>query len=666
MLSDIFKQIENPDLRNILVVDCADDEVVDWITLFQTRFPQGVLFSDNPLLLANDHLQTLKATQAYLGMTTEAVFLDLRTGFPLDYFLSIASTVASGGILLIVIQGDLFASSLFTGSLLAQSSLIKESERFHQEAIDTPFFHNFLQSQLAQYCYRYRDGELSLPEHFSKQHSTELHGLLLKHGIEDGYDNGDGYDHEHDHENKHEIPNNRSNQEPDTAIRLNQGQREIFESFLKHDSGIFTLFSARGTGKSWLGSQLIAQAPENYILTAPNQNAINQYQHIAALQFKAPDALFLTIPYGEILNQTLVIEEAAKMPLIHLERLCARFRKVLMISSVENYEGTGQGLREKINDLVTIKARYKLTEIHRFNRQDPLKKLCDSLMFAVDTEKVPIVGEEIKKSTQAIEYAFYDDANVDDLRADTARLSALYHLLNKTHYQTNIQDIRRLFDAPGQVFVLAYQGESLVGAIWGIEEGGLSSELAEAVFKGLRRPKGNLVAQMLTSQSYFPEAMLTCSVRISRISVEKAYRREGIGGDMVRFLERNVAKTCGFISVSFGLTQDLFKFWQSLGYEMAHLGFHFDKTTGLYSAVVLKSLSASCDWILVALRKFRADAYLNIESKSYKPEIYNILKAQAQAGSFDERDCAVIEAYEGFKRGKHTVVNAYLRKKQQS
>lgn len=625
MFTALLNKIKHPETRQVLLLDIdSEREVLEFHTAFRAMFPNALFFSDDDTLPFP--ALPLNKTREYLGLTTSAVMLDIRRGFPLDYFLSIAATIAAGGILV----------------LLGKEPLdILESQRFHDTMIETPYFDQYRCSLLTQFAYQWQKGHLITPQ---------------------------------------SAPLSASHQELSTLKKKNpEEQQQIMTDFLQETSGIFTLFSARGSGKSWLGSKLIEHDPHRYILTAPNQNAIEQYQEIAGLQFRAPDALFLTISEEDLQPETLIIEEAAKMPLAHLERLCRRFSKVLMISSVENYEGTGQGLRAKIQDLVEIKRSYQLHQLKRFFAQDPIKQLCDAFMLQegekstssgkdFEAMHLPESLEKLARSSvrDALELRFYDDRNMAQLRANLSQLRELYHLLNQTHYQTNIQDLRRLFDAPSQVFVLAYYQNQVVGAIWAMEEGGLTPALTDAVFRGLRRPKGNLVAQMLTGQSYFREAMLEKSVRISRISVVQSLRRLGIGQMMVSFLEQNVQAHRDFMSVSFGLTKPLLQFWESMDYELAHLGFHLDKTTGLHSAVVLKVLSKSTlgsDWIAESFRKFRADAALNIQYRSYRAEILQILQQKALKGDFDQRDQVVIDAFYQFKRAKHTVENAFLREK---
>lgn len=630
----VLQKIQQPQSRQVLAMNIRSPEEISALcSALLDFYPTALLFSDHQRLCNHDDctisVQPLKKTREYLGLTTAAVLLDIREGIPLDYFLSIAATVAAGGMLILLVQESLGET---------------ESQRFHEVAIQTPYFHQFFEQTLQRFAYRWQDNILQVPE--ARQDLTAYC----------------------------------DQREPElNEIAVDDAQLAIKADFLGQDSGIFTLFSTRGSGKSWLGAHMIADNPQQYILTAPNQNAIEQYRHIEGLQFRAPDALFLTIAADACLAETLIIEEAAKMPLAHLERLCRRFSKVLMISSVENYEGTGQGLREKIQDLVPIHKQYQLNQIKRFRADDPLKQMCDVLSFQASYSHTHSDDDEMVKSLAKAEVRrdfkqdilsgltleFYDDHNISALRGDLVKLQTLYHLLNQTHYQTNIQDLRRLFDAPSQVFVLAYDQEQLVGAIWAMKEGGLSPALTDAVFQGLRRPKGNLVAQMLTGQSYFPEAMLQCSVRISRISVIKPLRRLGIGQAMVAFLERKLRDCQDFMSVSFGLTTNLLQFWESMDYQIVHLGFHLDKTTGLHSAVVLKDLACSekQDWMGEAVRKFQADAALNIQYREYRPEILAILQQKALNGPFDQRDQQVIMAFQQAKRAKHTVESALLRQK---
>lgn len=635
-LEHFFEKVLVQRSRTVLTLnlDPHDQDTIETESIihsFRTYYPNALLFSDDPLLQTQYQAEALKATRHFLGATTEAVLLDIRRGFPLDYFLSIAATIGTRGVLL----------------LLATMPLgEQESQRFHDIAISTPYFDHYLARQLSYYSYCYRQGKLYTPQFQQDEDALKEKLVAIK---------------------RETVALSKNKKERLNQAQFTEEQRRIYNHFLTEESGVFTLFSPRGSGKSALGAALIASNPKQFILTAPNQLAIEQYQSLTDCQFRAPDALFLGIEEGVVLAQTLIIEEAAKMPLSHLERLVKRFRKVLMISSVENYEGTGQGLREKLYDLISIKKQYSLKVIHRFDKSDPLARLVGALRFTQSSRydldvSLPVPTKEALQEALVIE--LYDDRNIAQLREDSEKLLALYQLLNQTHYQTNIQDIRRLFDAPNQLFVLAFYRSKLIGATWGIREGELPTALAETVFRGERRPKGNLVPQILAGQSYFPEAMAARSVRISRISVATPFRRLRVGEEMISAIEAERSLALDFLSVSFGLTADLLAFWKSLGFQPAHLGSHLDKTTGLYSLVVLKKIQDH-PWIEESYRKFAADAVLNIKKMGERPAIAEILTLYAKAGSFDARDAAVIDAYSYGKRARYSVENALYRAKKE-
>lgn len=657
-----LSQYIHPLSRQLWIVECADDfEVLSFPALLSSvkaHYPQALLFSDQLQLSAEQAkitIEPLKATRHYLGATTEAVLLDVRQGFPLDYFLAITATIRQGGLLILLLNrgdksgdnnGDKNRDNGINGAFGTVESL-----RFHSEAIATPFFDRYLQQQLSYYGYRFVDHSVMIPEY---QQNGGAHVFDQK-----------------------VVALSNSDRE---SFLITAEQQAIIHDFQAQSAGIYTLFTPRGSGKSWLSSQLVANNVTDYIVTAPNQSAISQYQQIDGLQFRAPDALFLAQKpehYAEI----LIVEEAGKMPLNHLVRLSQRFQKVLLISSTDNYEGTGQGLQQKLPDLITIHKNYKLSQIHRFDPQDPLQQLSNALMLqSGERSTAPLThskGNEGKGDILTkLTFRYFDDQNIAELRSNIPAMRTLYQLFNRTHYQTHIQDLRRLFDLPGQCFLLAYlsqaengvdigENQQLIGAIWGVEEGGLSEDLIAGVFNGYRRPKGNLVAQMLTGQSYFPEAMRQYSIRISRISVDESYRRLGIGQAMVKQLEeaiRDQQRSIDFISVSFGLTPNLLDFWRSCHYQMIHLGYHLDKSTGLYSAVVIKAINTvSQAWIAESIVKFQADAFLHLQNRIFLPEIKNILEKYAVSGEFDQRDQMVIEAYEREKRAAYSVQNALIR-----
>ncbi len=540
-------------------------------------------------------MRRLSATDGVLGRTLRWILFDAREGFSLDYFLRVANALEAGGTLTLLLDSQQFSPDWVDPSM----------KRVVGEPAPAPNFYRYLKTKLGE--------------------------------VEEG------------------NPSNRKGGE--ALSSLSEAQWGIYTQFNAERGGIFTLFSPRGVGKSRLGAALYNANRETVLLTAPNQAAVEQYGVIERGSFRAVDDLILNYTREELLGYTLLVEEAAAIPLKHLITLSRLFEKILLISSIDNYEGSKQGLIYKLDQLLPISAHYKLSENFRFNSKDPLADFCRSLAF----EEEPLLPISSQESGVKIE--FVAEERLADLQRSPAKIAALYRLLKKTHYQTNIQDIRRLFDQKKQCFLLAWRGKDLIGMVWGLREGELSRSLADAVFRGLRRPRGNLVPQLLSAQSYYPEAMEMRSLRISRISVLEPFRFQGVAKKMLEKLTLELGKSFDFLSVSFGLTDSLLTFWRKMGYEWIHIGSHRDRVTALHAAVMIKLLSsAGIEWFKEVERKWRGDLYYLREAPHFSKDAQRILqKEDFSHSSFDERDRLALEAHRVDKKSYHSVYCALKR-----
>lgn len=82
-------------------------------------------------------------------------------------------------------------------------------------------------------------------------------------------------------------------------------------------------------------------------------------------------------------------------------------------------------------------------------------------------------------------------------------------------------------------FLQAAGENEIAGALWLVDEGGLSQQLSQAVWAGFRRPRGNLVAQSLAAHGNNPLAATLRGRRVSRIAVHPARQREGTGRQLI-------------------------------------------------------------------------------------------------------------------------------------
>ncbi|WP_228350975.1 MULTISPECIES: tRNA(Met) cytidine acetyltransferase TmcA [Limnobaculum] len=378
-------------------------------------------------------------------------------------------------------------------------------------------------------------------------------------------------------------------------------QQHLLESLRQADTGTYVLIAGRGRGKSALAGMLAAQwtGKGECWLTAPAQASGNTLQQWAdgKVSFWAPDAL-LAQCQKELPQHVdwLIIDEAAAIPTSQLYRLIACFPRVLLTTTVQGYEGSGRGFLLKFCAGLADMHLLNLQQPIRWAENDPLER-CIHQLLLVEAENS--LSEQPGKLQQIIEINQHQLANNEKL------LNQFYGLLTSAHYRTTPLDLRRLFDAPGLSFSVGLDDkQSVIAALWLVDEGGLSPDLAREVWAGRRRPRGNLVAQSLAAHGAEYLAPQLRSARISRIAVVSSMRRQGIARALIaQQIERTKQRGLDYLSVSFGYTDELWQFWQACGFELIHMGSHQEASSGCYAAMAIVPFSQ--DAVLLARRAKR-------------------------------------------------------------
>ncbi|MBK5074464.1 tRNA(Met) cytidine acetyltransferase [Budviciaceae bacterium CWB-B4] len=378
-------------------------------------------------------------------------------------------------------------------------------------------------------------------------------------------------------------------------------QQHLLENLLRADTGTYVLIAGRGRGKSALAGMLAAQwtGKGECWLTAPVQASGNTLQQWAngKISFWAPDAL-LERCQAELPKNVdwLIIDEAAAIPAPQLYRLIACFPRVLLTTTVQGYEGSGRGFLLKFCAGLKDMHLLNLQQPIRWAENDPLER-CIHQLLLVEAENS--LSEKPGKLQQIIEI------NQHQLADNEKLFNQFYGLLTSAHYRTTPLDLRRLFDAPGLSFSVGLdEKQSVIAALWLVDEGGLSPDLAREVWAGRRRPRGNLVAQSLAAHGAEYLAPQLRSARISRIAVVSAMRRQGIARALiVQQIERAKLRGLDYLSVSFGYTEELWQFWQACGFELIHMGSHQEASSGCYAAMAIVPFSQ--DAVLLARRAKR-------------------------------------------------------------
>lgn len=355
-------------------------------------------------------------------------------------------------------------------------------------------------------------------------------------------------------------------------------QALILSQLLTMPSGVVAVTAARGRGKSALAGQLIARINGTAIVTAPAKAATDVLAQFAAerYRFMAPDALLSSSATAD----WLIVDEAAAIPAPLLHQLVARFPRTLLTTTVQGYEGTGRGFLLKFCARFPHLRRFELQQPVRWALGCPLEKIVsDALLFDDETFTHAPSGD--------LHFSAFGQQSWHD---NPALPVAVYQLLSGAHYRTSPLDLRRMMDAPGQHFLQASCADSVAGAVWLVDEGGLSAELSQAVWAGYRRPRGNLVAQSLAAHGGDPLAATLIGRRVSRIAVHPARQREGIGQQLI-MQARRYSTQCDYLSVSFGYTVELWRFWQRCGFALVRMGNHREASSGCYTAMALLPIS---------------------------------------------------------------------------
>ncbi|OCG22988.1 tRNA(Met) cytidine acetyltransferase TmcA [Gilliamella sp. App4-10] len=490
-------------------------------------------------------------TKQLLGRQYQHAIFDATVGFNLDAFAMLVGTLVKGSVLILLLPKDLT-------SWFDQDSLRWNES---QNPISVPNFVAHLTQTLAEFGVSINS--TSLP----KTAISVTPSLLVK--TDDTWDLAE--------------------------------QQATLKQLLNSNKSINVLVAKRGRGKSALAGRFSHY--QRCIVTAPNKSALTSFFAFAkpTTPFFAPDELIAQSKIDSA--DYLIIDEAAMIPLPMLGKLLqlaiANNCRVLLTTTVDGYEGTGQGFLLKLLSGKTCQYFHLHTPI-RWQADDMLEQFSDRLLLngLLTQDNSPVTGPS---STQ---YSKVERKDVDTLKS-------IFYLLKIAHYQTTLIDLRRLFDAQNLSVWQATIDNKQIAAALTITEGNLPDSLITQVWQGTRRPKGNLVAQSLVAHAGERLAAKLRSVRINRIAVMSAYRRQHIAKQLVQTIcDHAKMQNNDFVSVSFAYSLSNYQFWTACGFVLVHVSSHKQASSGGYSVMALKPLTESgCHLTLNLKQKLQRNAY---------------------------------------------------------
>ncbi|HHJ80693.1 MAG TPA: tRNA(Met) cytidine acetyltransferase [Candidatus Tenderia electrophaga] len=377
------------------------------------------------------------------------------------------------------------------------------------------------------------------------------------------------------------------------------------------------LLSDRGRGKSSaLGiaaAQLLRAGCCSILVTAPRLAAVNAlFDHArrllpqasvsagllsygdAHLRFIAPDELLEVAPEADL----LLVDEAAAIPTPMLEKMLSYYPRRVFATTVHGYEGTGRGFALRFNKVLDRQSsgwqQWLLRQPIRWAENDGLEQFVfDALLLnASIAAQDELTGLDLPQCQ-------IDLVSGAELMCNQGLLTEVFGLLVLAHYRTRPNDLRQLLDSPElKLYVMSYHGHVVAVVLLGFE-GGLDETLAKRIYQGRRRPQGHLIPQSLATHAGLVEAPTLRYLRVMRIAVHPLVQGQGLGTALLRHVAASVTEEdCDCLGASFGLTQELLRFWQGLGFVAVRLGLSREHSSGSHSLIMLRPVSAAGESLL--------------------------------------------------------------------
>lgn len=339
----------------------------------------------------------------------------------------------------------------------------------------------------------------------------------------------------------------------------------------------------------------IAQKQCDGVLSGQRSPHLTDTSSGGRLQWFAPDNPGLTAKQ----QHCLIIDEAASLPLPVLRQLIVASEQLILATTTQGYEGSGQGFTTRFLPLLertrTV-THCRLTSPIRWFDDDPLEQFCaDNLLITDDVSQTapPVKAEDVN----------WSKVQFDVLSESHFR--QVIHLLVSAHYQTTPDDIMRIVDAPDTFLILGTAESAIVAVCIVTAEGGERlAPVASDISMGARRVRGHLGAQRLSLTSALPQLASLRYWRVNRIAVHPAHQNQGIGSQCLTYLHETASEhNIDALTSSFGATKNLINFWLINGFEQIAAGQKPDKASGERSALVLRALSHRTENCLPGLRQ---------------------------------------------------------------
>ena len=445
----------------------------------------------------------------------------------------------------------------------------------------------------------------------------------------------------------------------------------IVNSIRLNNNYCCVLTSGRGRGKSsalgFMSARLLAYKNYSILISAPKLSVTDTlFKHLqggctegvmgraefnyknSAVSFIAPDLLLEKLPEADV----LFVDEAAAIPLSMLQRLLDHYPKIIFSTTTHGYEGTGRGFILKFFKLLNkIRPGWDKVELHqpiRWSMNDPLEKWIEEVLFL--NLKLAIKPELPEKNSQC-QVELLDRKQ---LLEDRTKLAAIFSLLVFAHYRTSPSDFKYLLDSENIRIYSLENNNNVLGVLVINQEGGFDSALSTAIYRGERRPKGNLLAQTLCFHGGYERAASLKYARVMRIAIHPDAQQSGLGSYLLeQVMKKERLQGMDVLGSSFSATAPLLNFWNKAGLFLLRLGFSRDHVTASHSAVMAKALTVGGEKLIENLAlKFNLNITLWLQGplSGLSDEIKNHILLHQQPGYVNRSNQFDLEDVVSFAR----------------
>ncbi|KAH9411517.1 GNAT acetyltransferase 2 [Ordospora pajunii] len=338
----------------------------------------------------------------------------------------------------------------------------------------------------------------------------------------------------------------------------------------------------------------------------------------------------------------MVIDEAAAIPLTSLMRL-VNPNLVVMATTISGYEGTGRAFSIKLTEFLRkssiesntfIYKEITMKESIRYGAEDPVERwLYKALLLDVSAPKI----EGCPSPSECKLFHVDRDALLSGKASTEKFLSNAFSLFVSSHYRNSPNDLQILADSPRhEMFTLVTpvrdDGKELPGVMCSIQ---IAFEGRCKRTNHLR--EGNLIPWVVSEEYLDPLFLESYGIRIVRMAVHPEYARMGYGTMALKLLIDSICKSAQnelcrdvksrpddmngqpvmriqnevegkvllhgmdevvlpyveWIGASFGLTEDLHRFWSRNGFLPICIKQMITQETGEHSSIFIRPLDAT-------------------------------------------------------------------------